>query len=376
MLNDSEKFIQANSPDGGFLQSEKWRTFQDSIGRKTHNISAEGFWANIVEHTLPVVGKYFYIPRGPVVQDTNNQIPEQIRKLIDLAEKEKMGWIRIDPAMGNVLEIIKNAVGTDLVSVLGQTQGVGQTQGLPLRRYKIVKAPHDMQPKEIFIIDIIKTEEELLEEMKSKTRYNIRLAEKKEVKVFASREKKYVDEFFRLVKVTAKRDGIVTHPESYYRKMLEVVPGRILKLYVAEYENKIIAANLVLFYGETCTYMHGASDDCARNVMAPYLLQWKQIQDARVAGCRKYDFGGVISARDKKQEAITKQIPSSNFQAPKTTNQKLKTNKWVGITRFKVGFSPETESMKFCGSFDIIISRPKYSLYKTLQYLKKLKKLR
>jgi lipid II:glycine glycyltransferase (peptidoglycan interpeptide bridge formation enzyme) len=75
---DILNFIQSNSPDGGFLQSEYWRRFQESVGRKTYNIFAEGdgemiAYANVVEHKLPVAGKYFYAPRGPVVKIFNFQ---------------------------------------------------------------------------------------------------------------------------------------------------------------------------------------------------------------------------------------------------------------------------------------------------------------
>ncbi len=331
MLNNPEKFIQANSPDGGFLQSEEWRSFQEAVGRKTYNISSDGFWANIVEHTLPAVGKYFYVPRGPIFLKNNN-----LDQLLDLAKKEKASWIRVDVENEEKLEILKNEFPGH-----------------------IEKAPHNVQPKEVFIIDITKTDEEILLEMKSKTRYNIRLAEKKDVKVFASREEKYVNEFLRLVNVTAKRDGITAHPESYYRKMIEVISSNILKLYVAEYEGKIIAANLVLFYGNTCTYMHGASDDEVRNVMAPYLLQWTQIKDAKKMGCTRYDFGGVKIIKSEK-------LPAS----PAGRKVKSYNKSWAGITRFKTGFSPNMMVTRFIGSYDIIINLKVYWLYRSIQKIK------
>ena len=328
MKNNFEKFVQQNSPDGGFLQSEEWRGFQGSVGRKTHHLEGNIFWANIIEHVLPVVGKYFYVPRGPVMPIHNsqftihNQITKQIQEIIDLAKQKKAGWVRIEPASEEVLKNIKNNI-----------------------KYRITKAPHDVQPKEIFVIDIAKSEAELLAEMKSKTRYNIKLAEKKEVKISNDKIKarKYIEEFLRLVKITATRDGIVSHPENYYRQMLETIPGENLKLYIAEYQDKVIAANLVLFYGDTCTYMHGASDNENRNVMAPYALQWQQIKDAKKNGCTKYDFGGVADANSK----------------------------WSGITRFKTGFSPETASAIFPGSYDIIINKNRYYLYRLIQKIKK-----
>lgn len=311
-----------------FLQSEEWRKFQESTGKRTSKVSSDEFWANIIEHKLPIVGKYFYIPKGPVVGIRNHET-RIINELIGLAKKESAGWIRIEPADEEILAKIKRTL-----CILGHKVS------------KIKKAPHDMQPREILVIDIMKPEEQLLNEMKPKTRYNMRLAEKKGVKILSESRalgKQYFEEFLRLIKITCKRDGIVPHPENYYRKMVEIIPEDNLKLYAAEYQGKIIAANLVIFYGNTATYLHGASDNEHRNVMAPYLLQWRQIQDAKKAGYTKYNFGGV-----------------------KTNSH----SSWAGITKFKTGFSPNTKTTEFPGSYDIIINSFKYKIYRFLQKIK------
>jgi len=244
-----------------------------------------------------------------------------------LAMDNKSGWIRFDPRSEKDLILIKESFD----KIDRKKRGVD-----------IIKAPHDVQSKEIFIIDISKTEEELLVEMKSKTRYNVRLAEKKGVVI--KEGKQYIEDFLRLSKETAQRDGIVIHPEEYYKKMIENLPADMIKLYVAEYEGKILAANIVIFFEDSATYAHGASSNESRDVMAPYLLQWRQIQDAKEKGYSFYDFGGVKTKSNGKS--------------------------WAGITRFKTGFSPKTESIVFPGSYDIIISPRKYSLYKGLQKAK------
>jgi peptidoglycan pentaglycine glycine transferase (the first glycine) len=313
-------FIRQKSPDGGFLQSVEWKKFQESIGRKTYTIQDDSFWANIIEHKLPIVGNYFYIPRGPVMALNTEQVTYNINSIIKLAKENSAGWIRIEPANEEALKLIKENIN-----------------------YKIAKAPHDMQPKEILVMDIAKSEEEILSEMKQKTRYNIRLAEKKRVKINESR--KYTDEFVRLTEIMAKRQGILAHPDSYYKKMIETIPENILKLYVAEYEEKIVAANLVIFYGNMCTYLHGALDDEYRNIMSPHLLQWRQIQDAKKADCKKYDFGGV-----------------------KVNNRGGKS--WEGVTRFKAGFIADIKPVEFPGSYDIVINVLKYRLYRNLQNIK------
>ena len=359
-MNQNEIFIQESYPDralnhavqGEFLQSEEWRKFQESVGRKTYCITGDSFYASIIEHQLPIVGKYFYIPRGPIIENPKSEIldSKQIQnskfeiqnsfsELINLAKENNAGWIRIEPAGDNILEIIKGCFRQ-------------RRTGL-----KIQKAPHDMQPREILVMDITKTEEELLAEMRPKTRYNIKLSQKHNasVKVITNNQRlttnNYFEGFIRLVKITAKRDKITSHPESYYRKMFETIPPEILKLYVAEYENKIIAANVVIFYGNTAIYLHGASDYEYRNIMAPYLLHWQAILDAKKAGCKEYDLGGVKSC---------------NMQH-ETCN-----NNWAGITRFKLGFAPKTAPIVFSGSYDIILNPKKYYLYRFLQKIKKI----
>jgi lipid II:glycine glycyltransferase (peptidoglycan interpeptide bridge formation enzyme) len=194
------------------------------------------------------------------------------------------------------------------------------------------------------MLDIGKEEDELLAEMKSKTRYNIKLAEKKGVRVIISREKKYLDRFFELVEITARRQGIVSHPKNYYQEMVRSLPEENMKIFCAEFEGKIIAANLVLFFDGVATYLHGASDDNFRNVMAPYLLQWRQVQEAKKNGAKRYDFGGVKTADKDKG--------------------------WAGISRFKKSFSPITKTIVFPGAYDMIISATRYYLYRFIQKIK------
>jgi len=320
-----------------FLQSKIWRDFQASVGRKVFNIED----ISIIEHELPLVGKYFYIPRGPEIHEICN-IKHITSELIKLAKDKNIGWVRVEPNNQENLDLIKKSIDN-----------------------KIVKAPHDMQPRETFVIDISKSEEELLSEMKQKTRYNLNLAKKKDIKIIVSREKKYIDEFLRLVKITSERDGIKSHEEKYYRKMIETIPAENLKIYLAEYDNKIIVANLIVFFKKTAIYLHGASDNEFRNVMAPYLLQWQQINDAKKKGCEKYDFGGIKSEISNSKNQIPNKSQISNLKSQISGD-------WAGITRFKLGFSPNTEPTRFPGCYDIVLKPLNYALYRTLQKIKTL----
>jgi lipid II:glycine glycyltransferase (peptidoglycan interpeptide bridge formation enzyme) len=337
----------ALNKDNNFLQSDIWRKFQEAVGHKTFVIKTDDFYAGIIEHQLPVVGKYLYTPRGPLmgisnfkfqisneIQSSNDKIKKGIQCLIELAKKNSAGWIRIDPENEEALNLIRKST-----------------------KFKINKAPHDMQPRELFVMGITKSEEELLTGMKSKTRYNIKLATRNlKLTTCLTRQKKDIEKFLRLIQVTEKRKGIRFHPGSYYRKMIETIPEDILRLYVAEYENKVIAVNLVIFYGDTATYLHGATDDEYRNVMAPYLLQWQAILGAKKLGYNFYDFGGI-----KTEDQGSKFNPPAGGQ---------NSGGWSGITKFKLGFAPNTEPVIFPGSYDIIIERKKYYLYRVIQKIK------
>jgi lipid II:glycine glycyltransferase (peptidoglycan interpeptide bridge formation enzyme) len=209
-----------------------------------------------------------------------------------------------------------------------------------------------MQPREIFVIDITKSEEELLAQMKPKTRYNIRLAEKHGVRVFATREKKYQQAFFDLIEATARRKEISPHPKNYYATFFDAFPPEMCQLFVAEYQGRVLVANIFIMYQGRAIYLHGGSSSEQRDVMAPFLLQWEQIKYAKEHGCTEYDFGGVRTL------ATSYQIPT--------------TNSWGGITRFKLGFSPSTTPTIFPGSYDMILDPVAYRFYNLIRRSKEL----
>lgn len=312
-----------------FLQSPEWARFQEMNGREVVRTES-GVYGFV--HTLPIVGAYLYLPRFP--GDTIAHSESAVESLISLAKKMTYGWVRIEPETEGVLKMWE-----DILSRRGENDYV-----------RLVKAPHDMQPREIFVIDVSLSEENLLAGMKAKTRYNIRLAEKKGVRVFTTRAKKYQELFFSLIQATAKRQGILPHPQSYYEKMLDAFSEEQLTLFVAEFEGTVLAANLVLFFGDTATYLHGGTSDMHRDVMAPMLLQWEQIRVAKQRGCRWYDFGGVSVSSEIK-------------------NQKSNIAAWAGITRFKLGFSPATVPRVFPGCYDMVIDLKRYGLYTRLRFL-------
>lgn len=317
-----DDFVKSAAEDGGILQSWLWGDFQKSLDKKIYRFAAIDdsgqiqAVALVIQNVIHFDYSYFYIPRGPVVNKTANKILGLLfDEILKVVREEKGFMLRCDPAW---------LIGSEKL----------------LTDAGFRKADSEVQPKCSFIIDITKTEQELLAAMKQKTRYNVNLAEKKGVKLKISSEISDIEAFWQLMKQTSLRDGFASHPKEYYKKMFEIFnEDSSIKLFLAEYDGKIVAANMVVFYGSTTTYLHGATADMYRGVMAPYFLQWHSILTAKKVDGKFFDFGGV-------------------------NGQTYQNEKWDGITKFKVGFSVNTTAKEFVGTHENILNPVIYSAYK------------
>ena len=293
------QFIVKNK--GSFLQSWQWGEFQESLSRRIWRLEIEELKALVIRHNLPLGKNYLYCPRGPIGQGDFNNFLEKVKKI---AQREKSIFFKIEPPLMDFEFRVSD--------------------------FEFIKSSRQIQPAKTLILDISKSEEELLKQMRPKTRYNIRLAQKKGVTIEESTEK--IDDFLRLSKKTAQRDKFHLHPKKYYQKMLKVLgQGETVKLFLAKYQGQVIVANLVCFFGRTAVYLHGASDYGFRHLMAPYLCQWQAICQAKEQGFKYYDFWGIDEER------------------------------WPGVTRFKRGFTGQ--EIAFPGSADLVFRPIWYKIY-------------
>jgi len=170
------------------------------------------------------------------------------------------------------------------------------------------------------VVNLERTEEELLAAMKQKTRYNIRLAEKKGVQV---RQSSDLRGFYRMMQITAKRDGFALHDFSYYQHVFQVFePRGKCALLEAHLDNQPLAYLMVFLHRERSWYFYGASDDESRNLMPTYLLQWEAMRWAKARGAASYDLWGIP---DEDEEVLERDFTSRSDGL------------W-GVYRFKRGF--------------------------------------
>ena len=178
------------------------------------------------------------------------------------------------------------------------------------------------------LLDLAKSEEELLAQMKQKTRYNVRLAQKKGVVVEERDDPEALEIFLKLQKQTAKRQGFFLHPDSYYRTVWEVLrPKGMAYLLIAKVENTPVVAWMLLKYQDTLYYPYGGSSTEHRKFMPSNLMMWEAIKLGKRLGCKTFDMWG---ATDDESDP------------------------WYGFTRFKLGYGGELVS--FPGAYDLILN--------------------
>ena len=171
---------------------------------------------------------------------------------------------------------------------------------------KLRKNSVDIQPPDSTLVDLTGTEDEILEKMHSKWRYNIRLSERKGVTIhrYLGNDinlSEKIDKFYELTKITNARDGNASHAKSYYLDLIkssaeEISKGRdvpVISLYIAEHEGEEIASIMTLFSHDEAIYLYGASSNNKRNLMPNHLLQWTAMKDAKAYGSKYYDMYGM-----------------------------------------------------------------------------------
>lgn len=298
-----------------FLQTNDWENFQQSAGYTTKRVNNK----LLIKHNTPL-GHYWYSPRPELNKD-------DLKAITDFAIQDKAMFVRVDP---------QNEVD-----------------------HKHPKTTAT-QPQHSLVLDI-EEPKIMLEKFHQKTRYNIRLAEKKEVRVMEYTEGNIgIDAFLALATKTAERQKIALHQANYYKKMFEILGGKPINdrlkmtIFVAYWVRVPIATNIVLWPSDndTAYYLHGASDYKYRNAMAPHLIQWQTMVSAHQRNYKKYDFWGI---------------------APLENGAPVENHPWSGITRFKLGFGGEV--ITYPDSFEIITNSNQYKLFKIASKIKKIVKI-
>ena len=379
---DEYNHFVATQESGSFLQSWEWGQWQEALGRQVFRYKvlddsgAQVALIQLIKSPLPFGKYYLYAPYGPVLAKSEQY---QVLGIMNQALQRQFPravFIRVEPKFP-----------------------------LPANGYPLLVKSSNIQPGKTLLVDLTKSEGELLAEMHHKTRYNIRLAEKHGVKIkdefdISIGNGLFAKEAVNLIVETSKRQGYKGYGKDYYERMIDCLAihpflssrpspnasegawrdpssqdGTLVKgfparpagglgsdeltrndktlklhIYKAIYNNQLLSSAIMIdfpakggsaFGGGTRTFLFGGSSESHKNVMAPYLMHWQAMQDAKSAGLETYDFWGTETSKG-------------------TT---------PGFVRFKLGFGGLEK--QYMGAFDIILEAFSYKIYKIIRNIKR-----
>ncbi|MBP7355902.1 MAG: peptidoglycan bridge formation glycyltransferase FemA/FemB family protein [Longilinea sp.] len=305
----------ANWPQSHLLQTSAWAVLKQPFGWDVDWVQSADAGAQILFRRLPLGLSVAYIPKGPVGPDWTALWPE----VDQVCRRHGAIFLKVEPDAW-------------------ESEADALTPHLP----GFIPA-EPIQPRRTIVLDLSGSEADWLERMKQKTRYNIRLAERKEIIVSADQD---LEAFYQLMTTTGQRDGFGVHSFDYYQRAYNLfAPTGQCALLTARYNNQPLAALMAFAQGRRSWYFYGASSDIERNRMPAYLLQWEAMHWAADQGCEVYDLWGVPDEAESVLEAQFTERADGLW----------------GVYRFKRGFGGQL--LRTAGAWDRVYQPALYRLY-------------
>ena len=305
------------------LQTGSWGQFKSLFGWTADYVIVGNCGAQILFKPLPLGLKIAYIPKGPVGEKWNDLWPE-VHKI---CHQNGAFALKIEPDFWEPLP------------EKFHQQLVGFRPSLAI------------QPRRTVIVDLLGDERLLLDRMKQKTRYNIRLGRKKNIMIKKSHD---IDAFYKIILKTGERDRFGIHNKEYYQKVYQEFHSiNACELFIAYFEGVPLAGLMIFSWGSRAWYFYGASNDQQRDRMPTYLLQWEAILWAKEHGCSEYDLWGIP---DENEDILEKNFLSRSDGL------------W-GVYRFKRGFGGNIK--RTAGAWDYVYSPAKYKIYQLANKVRK-----
>ena len=300
------------------LQTSQWASFRKKWGNEVVKTK----FGYLTLHKLPFTNKKIgMFLKGPAPSRT------MLKELRTSGKEHNLVFIKLEPSFAKATE--GQAKFTKAIKILEENGAVrGKTLFTPTT----------------FWIDLTKSEEDLLKSFDSKTRYNIRLAERKGVIVTEDNSNEAFEKYLKLARETVIRDKFFAHNERYHRLMWQSLheslilnhKSPIAYLLTAKYNKEIVTAWIVFAYDGFLYYPYGASTHKYKNVMASNLMMWEAIKFGKKLECHTFDLWGREPGK--------------------------------GFTKFKEGYNPQV--VEFLGTWDLVIDKKLYYLYRGAERLR------
>lgn len=280
-----------------FFQSWNWGEFHQGCGRTVYRWGCEKerklVGVVLAVRMLGRKGSFLHLRHGPVVHPWDADVASLLlAHAVNIGREENVDFIRTSPLIPH------NAAE----SLFFRQHGYRESS------LHIMDAVYD------WVLDITLSEESIFSAMRKTTRNLIRRGQREEVKVWSTADASALPEFHKLHHETMRRQGYTSYSDKELEKEFKTFAAESLSLlWFAEWQGKIIATAMIVYYGDVAFYHWAGRSSEHSNIPATYLLQWESIKEAKKRGCTLYNFWGVA--------------PPEKPHHP-----------WVGLTLFKQGF--------------------------------------
>ncbi|MCR5700290.1 MAG: peptidoglycan bridge formation glycyltransferase FemA/FemB family protein [Candidatus Saccharibacteria bacterium] len=316
--NKWDKYV-CKRKEANFLQSWDFYEFHKARGKKVvrRGIVDEagklaGIYAGVVETAKR--GTYMAIAGGPLIDYADKKIVDLVFN--DIREQgRKLGcvFVRVRP---------QEELSDQMLKLLKE-------QGLR-------PAPMYLSVEYAGVLDLTKSEEEILAGASQGFRRKLRKAYKNEIEISADISDEAIDEFCRLEKLHAERQKYVAFSTSWLKKQFEAfrAGGEVL-IYTAKKDGEVLAQNFMIFYGSEASYHYGVSSQLGTKYSAAPLLHMAAMEEARKRGCVRYNLWGIVEPEEKE-------------------------HRFYGVSEFKRSFG--CDELRYTPAHDLVLSAAKYRL--------------
>ncbi len=286
-ITDCEQWngFLTGQPRGHLLQSYEWGELNRYLGGRIYRLGAlddgrmvGALMLSVAQVPLPVTlpglrFNWLYGSRGPTVEHPDSPaLTALIEQAHAIAREERVVVLRLEPNIAD-----DDPAMDDWLAAYG-------TLGFQIN-------PIAVHGRRSWVLDIRPGEEELLANFKMTWRQNVRSAGRKGVIIREAVNEADFDAYYELLKITSERDAFFIHQKEYHQEILRHFASKgDAILYLAEHESEVIAAKMLIRFGDWCWDMFGASSNNKRNLKPTYLLQYRCIQWAKARSCSYFDF--------------------------------------------------------------------------------------
>lgn len=321
-----DKFITSHE-EANFLQSWDFYEFHILRGKKVvrrlvmEDDKIVGAYAGVVETAKR--GTYMAIAGGPILDWKSKKL---VRAVFDdiraEGKKHRCVFVRVRPQ----LELSDKSLAL-------------------MREMGLKKAPMYLSVEYAGVLDLHKSEEEILAGASQGFRRKLRKAEKNDIEITADTAKNSIDEFCKLEKKHAERQKYVAFSESFLRKQFEAfAKNNEILIYTAKKDGEILAQNFMIFYGPEASYHYGVSSELGTKYSAAPLLHIEAMREARKRGIIRYNLWGIVGLDETK-------------------------HRFYGVSEFKRSFG--CEELKYTPAHDLILNPVKYQVNKLVESTRK-----